>query len=736
MIFATKHRKLVLILFSLITLFFGYKLSEISFGHTMDDFFDKKEEVYLFNKEFFNQFNEVLPNNVIIGVKSQEKIDYELIVKIDSLVSRLKNTVFVKDVYSVTNQQLVLFSAFGTLPYPVLNLETKEDFNLSFTELDSLPDIKNKYISKDKKSTVFYMEIKDSLPIDSLLVLKLQVEQIASDLLIEKPVFVNTIHNNHLITTKIKKDTQRMISIAFILIIIILLYFFRSLAGIFIPFTIVVSSIIWILGTIAAFDVNLNVLTVAIPVIVGVISLSDVIHIISRYSEEKSGDKLLKIKMTQKDILKAIILTTLTTSIGFLSLANSNIKVFTEFALFTAVGVFYAFILAYFILPILLFSAKKITLHNTLEKLIPQKIHTKPVIVITIIFLVITGVGISKVKHDNYVFENLNKKDDISQVMNFMEKEMYGIRDITVTISVPDTNYDLFDKKILNQLNAIELFIENEYGATIDVGLAARAKQTNRAMNGGLASYYKIPEEDYEINKIKNKIKKIANAIRLKSFANFATNSTFIKTKTKDKGSYETRKLNDNLLKFAKINTPDLEVNFGGTAFIIDETNVNVSEGMMWNLLIIVVLIFLIVSYIFKSFAVGFYSLFPNIIPLLTITAVVGWFGFGMNIATTIVYTIAFGIAVDDTIHFLGRYKIEIDRGAKNHQALINTLKTSGGAIFLTTLVLVSGFGVLITSTFFATFITGLLVCVGMVTALLCDLYLLPVLLVLLKRKK
>jgi predicted RND superfamily exporter protein len=146
--------------------------------------------------------------------------------------------------------------------------------------------------------------------------------------------------------------------------------------------------------------------------------------------------------------------------------------------------------------------------------------------------------------------------------------------------------------------------------------------------------------------------------------------------------------------------------------------------------------IFLIVSFIFKSFAVGFYSLFPNIIPLLTITAVVGLFGFGMNIATTIVYTIAFGIAVDDTIHFLGRYKIELDSGNENRQALITTLRTSGGAIFLTTLVLVAGFGVLITSTFFATFITGLLVCVGMVTALLCDLYLLPVLLDWLKKEK
>ncbi|MDA9261784.1 MMPL family transporter [Flavobacteriales bacterium] len=736
MIFATKHRKLVLFLFSIITIFFGYKLTNISFGHDMDDFFDKKEEVYLFNKDFFSQFKEVLPNNVIIGIKKQEKIDYELIVKIDSLASRLKQNSFIKDVYSITNQQLVVFSSFGTLPYSVLNLETKEDFDLSFKELDSLPDIKNKYISEDKKSSVFYLEIQDSLPIDSLLVLKSQVEKLASDLLIGKIVFVNTIHNNHLITTKIKKDTQRMISIAFFLIIIILLYFFRSLAGIFIPFVIVVSSIIWVMGTIAAFGVHLNVLTVAIPVIVGVISLSDVIHIISRYSEEKSTDKLLKIKVTQKDILKAIVLTTLTTSIGFLSLANSNIKVFTEFALYTAVGVFYAFVLAYFILPILLYSSKKITLHNTLERLTPTKIHTKPVLVITVICFIIIGIGISKVKHDNYVFENLNKKDDISQVMNFMEKEMYGIRDITLTVSVPNLSYNLFDKKILGQLNDIETFIENEYVATIDVGLAARSKQVNRALNGGLPSFYTIPDDEYGVNRIKNKLLKHSNFVRLKSFVNFETNSTFIKTKTKDQGSYKTRELNDELLKFAKQNTPDLDVNFGGTAFIIDETNVNVSEGMIWNLLIIVVLIFLIVSFIFKSIAVGFYSLFPNIIPLLAITAVVGLFGYGMNIATTIVYTIAFGIAVDDTIHFLGRYKIELDNGIKNHQALLNTIKTSGGAIFLTSLVLVTGFGVLITSTFFATFITGLLVCVGMIAALLCDLYLLPVLLLWLKKEK
>ena len=213
-------------------------------------------------------------------------------------------------------------------------------------------------------------------------------------------------------------------------------------------------------------------------------------------------------------------------------------------------------------------------------------------------------------------------------------------------------------------------------------------------------------------------------------------NSTFIQTKAKDFGSYETRKTNRELLAFAKINTPDLEVNFGGNAFIIDETNVNVSNNMIWNLVVIVLFIFLIISYIFKSISIGFFSLFPNILPLIAITAIVGWFDFGMNIGTTIVYTIAFGIAVDDTIHFLGRYKIEIDKGNNNYDSLITTIQTSGGAIFLTTLVLVVGFGVLILSNFYANYITGLLVTVSLIVALICDLYLLPVILNWLRKGK
>ena len=736
MVFATRHRKLIILLFLLITAFFGFQLTKVEFGHDLNDFFDRDEKVFVFNEEFFSHFEEELPNSLMIGIKNNQEIDYKTALEIDSFSRSIEKIKGVQRVFSVTNQQLAVFSSFGTIPYDILKLDSEEIFSETWVELDSLPDIKNRFVSKNNKSALIYAIIQDSLPLDSLKEMKEKTDIAAQGFSFEEVFFVNTKHNDFLITKKIKDDSSHLIFIAVILIILILLYFFRSLVGIVIPFAIVVSSVIWIMGTISLFGFKINVLTIAIPVIVGVISLSDVIHIISRYSEEKSIDKIEKIRGTRNDILKAIILTTLTTSFGFLSLSNSNIQVFNEFSVFTAVGVFYAFVLAYFLLPVLLYYSKKITLHNSLEKLTPQRLWIKPTLLVSVIALILSILGILQVKHNNFVYENMGEKDEITQIMNFMEEEMYGIRDLTITVSLRDTNASLFDQSILSQLNKIENFVETEYKATVNMGLATAAKQVNRALNGGEPAAYSIPEDEYDAKRIKQKILKNGRLLKLKSFVSRKNNSTFIQTKAKDFGSYQTRRSNEKLIEFAKVNTPDLDINFGGTAYIIDETNVNVSNGMIWNLFLIVIFIFFIVSFIFKSFSIGFFSLFPNILPLIAITAIVGWFDYGMNIGTTIVYTIAFGIAVDDTIHFLGRYKIELDKGNSNYDSLITTIKTSGGAILLTTLVLVAGFGVLILSSFYANFITGLLVTISLIVALLCDLYLLPVLLNWLKKDK
>jgi len=332
------------------------------------------------------------------------------------------------------------------------------------------------------------------------------------------------------------------------------------------------------------------------------------------------------------------------------------------------------------------------------------------------------------------MYEDINANDKASHSFAFMENEFYGIRELKVTISLQDSNKTIYDYTVIQEINQLEEFIEKEYNATIEMGIATRLKQFNRARNGGDSEFYILPKDEKEYRKTRNKVLKFGKKIQLNSLVSANKKATYIGAKTKDNGSYETRKLNKKLRKFVAENLPNISINLAGVTFIIDETNVHVTQAMIFSLLGIIIFIMILISFIFKSLLVGIVSLLPNILPLLAITSVVGWFDLGMNIATTIVYTIAFGIAVDDTIHFLSRYKIEREKPISNHQAIINTMRTSGGAILLTTLILVFGFGVLIFSDFYANFITGLLVCVGLVVALICDLYLLPVMLLWVKK--
>jgi len=708
----------------------------LQFGYNLDDFFDKNEEDNQFYNTFFAQFDQAMPNAAMVGVQNKSEIDYDVVLQLDSFSKQLERLSWVTEVASVTNLQSVYLTDGEPISSNLLDLSNDSTFISSKNCLDSIPSQKNQFVSKNEKSTLIYLLFSDSLSLESTLILKNQIDSLAQPFAFQNTFFIDLDYNNHLIIEKIKKDSTRMMFLALGLILALMIFFFRSLMGVIIPISIVIGTVVWIMGTIALFGISINVLTIAIPVIVSVISLSDVIHIISRYAEEKEGDAFARIKATQKDIIKAILLTTITTSVGFLSLANSNIPVFKYFGGFTALGVVYALILAYFVLPVLLFYSRKITVSKVLNKITPKRIWGKPTTLVTLVVLVLCILGVLRVHHNNYFYEDLNEDDEVGHILSFVEQEMNGLRDLTLTVSLKDSGASVFDAHILHQLDQLEGYVEKKYPATIEMGLANTVKQINRSLNRGYARYYVIPSNEGDINEVKSMLIKNTQLLKLRSFVSRDKKATFIRTKTRDLGSYNTFALNDSLYAFAKENLPELEVKVSGKAHIIDMTNVNVSEGMIYNLGIIVLFIFLMITFIFRSIFIGFFALIPNIFPLIAITATVGWLGFGMNVATTIVYTIAFGIAIDDTIHFLARYKIERDKGVENNQAILNSIRTSGGAIILTTIILVAGFGVLVSSHFYANYMTGLLVCIGMVMALLCDLFLLPLVLKWVKKER
>lgn len=735
MLLAIRYKWYFVLLFSAVTLFLGYKLKDLSFEHDIGSFFNKNNQEYEFSQEFFKQFSHDgnKRNNstktVSVILQSNKKIDLNFLKDLDQLSTEIQEISPVVKCHSITNQPLFLFTSMGKFPYKIFHLDDSTSFEKDIEISKNYPELVNRYISKDWTSSIIFVELKPSSNLDTLLRVKKEILTLFSANKFEKIQFFSSTLTNHLVVEKLKKESIILTSIAVGFIILILIFFTRSFIGVIIPLSIVIICVIWIIGTITLMNVSLNVLTIAIPVIVGVISLSDVIHIISRFSEEKTSDQKLKVKLTQKDMLKAIVLTSITTSLGFLSLIPSQIQVFVEFGFFSTLGVLYAFVLAYWLLPILLIRTKKITLHNNLGKIIPNKLYPKAGTIGFMITSILCIIGLTLVKSNSFIYDDIEAKDPASEAINTIEKEFYGIRDLSLAIKLKDTTKKLTDFDVINQLDDIQNKADSIYQLNNYSSIITLIKQMNRAKNGGRIEYFKVPEKEKDLKKIwrlfdKNKRYFTADALVSKNKLN-----TFIYSKIHDVGSNIIRKKNKELLAYVNQHHKKLfEVIPTGGSHLLDYTNFNVAETMLFSLALIILVIVAFISFVFKSIKIGLISIIPNTMPLLVIVGVVGWFDLGLSVSTTIVFTIVFGIAVDDTIHFLSRYQIESKKKITINEKISNCIKTSGAAISLTSIILIAGFGTLMFSGFHANYTTGLLISIGLLTALLCDLFVLPVL--------
>jgi predicted RND superfamily exporter protein len=185
------------------------------------------------------------------------------------------------------------------------------------------------------------------------------------------------------------------------------------------------------------------------------------------------------------------------------------------------------------------------------------------------------------------------------------------------------------------------------------------------------------------------------------------------------------QQINDDVVKFTVT----------GTSNLIDKNNVYLARNMFQGLGIAFLVVAVIAGIMFRSLRMVLITLIPNIIPLLMVAGIMGMFGIALKLSTSIIFTIAFGIAVDDTIHFISKFRIELNKGKSILYALKRTYLSTGKAIIITSIILSGGFLTLILSSFGGTFYTGLLVSLTLIFALLIDLTLLPVLILLFYRK-
>ena len=177
------------------------------------------------------------------------------------------------------------------------------------------------------------------------------------------------------------------------------------------------------------------------------------------------------------------------------------------------------------------------------------------------------------------------------------------------------------------------------------------------------------------------------------------------------------------------IDTDLIKVKLTGSTLLLDKSNEIITCHLLYGLLFAIFIVSVIMGLLYRSVKVTLLALVPNLLPLVMILGIIGWTDMGLKMSTAIIFTIAFGIAVDDTLHFMSRLKSELKKGKTVDEAIRTTYLSTGRAIVITSTILVLGFGILLFSSFQTTFITGLLVSLALLFALFADLILLPVLL-------
>ncbi len=362
--------------------------------------------------------------------------------------------------------------------------------------------------------------------------------------------------------------------------------------------------------------------------------------------------------------------------------------------------------------------------------------YPKPIIIFTFFFAIISVIGAFKINSHNSLMDDLKPGTKLYDDIMLAEKRMGAILPLEIIVSINNPNKlevnDIRDPIFLQNLDMLQQYISSIDDIGKMISMVDHIKEFNRAMNDGNNKYYTIPSSRPAITQTI-----LIYGDKFNSLINFDYTKARITGRVKDIDSKRAAEIKKDIYRFVENKMPDyFKVDITGTTFLALATNDYLVSDLTTSFVAAFILITLVMIILFKSISITLISIIPNTIPMLAMAAIMGYFDIILRPPTAMTFAVAFGIAVDDTIHYLTRYRMELP-GHKWHYRMANdkTIMTTGLAMITTTGILVTGFLILVFSSFTPTADFGLLAALTIFIALICDLTFLPALLGLVKPK-
>lgn len=750
----TRHYKLTLFAVFMISAVMGLYYLNQRQDNNIGVFFEENDIIYREYKDFVDEYGS--EEFVVLAFKENDFFTNPVIDLTRKLSDALNQIYGVERVMALTDVEEVVGQEDAVIFRKLIPEGAFSDAALQRIKEKVLanPVARGNLISLDGKTSAILVELQHMQQKDKFDTLENIVKASQAVVKGRTKIYYTGIPFLENETNRLSQKDVRIFSVATSLIIfLIVTMIFKDLTLSFLAMMTLFTTQIWGIGLFVLCGEKMNWVTSAMTAILLAMAIADSVHLISHLKKvyrPGQDDIVNKIAESTRAIFMPCLLTTLTTCIGYLSFTTSPLRPSCIMGLFTAIGVFLAFVIDVTFLPSAMvlmrdriarsLSAKRNDRSAFNEGLLHRWLssagrfsttYVKTLLVVFAALIVFSVAGMTRLKFETNSANYLNDANPIKQDAMFLDKNLGGAIPFMVLIR-SEGEADFTDPAALKLVERVQDTISEHDKAYItkSTSIVDYVKEFNKAFNGNDDAFYAIPDshleilDSYELGDteiLQRLISHDKKEVCINFLSKWGSNERAVAS-----GIFYRKKLTELL-------GDDFSFTVTGITklYITMEEMLKTSQKRSFS--VAFVLIFIMMLFVCRNFKLALISMAPNIFPIVFTLGIMGWLNIALDAATIMIASVTLGIAVDDTIHFIAWYRRLSGPGTDAKEAIRQTFLFVGKPIIVTTILLFFGFGVFILGSFKPTQTFGVLTAFSMLFALIGDLFLLPAVILMLK---
>ncbi|MEI6852911.1 MAG: MMPL family transporter [Bacteroidota bacterium] len=760
-----RYRTTNLIIIALLTAFMAWQATKIQLSYELQEMLPSTDSTSIQYQQFKSVFGED-GSVMFVGLQDSNIFHLQEFNDLIDLTANLKKIEGVQEILSITRTFKLLKNdstkKFDFKPIVKDKPKTQAELDTLKTLIYSYPFYDN--LLYNRQSNVYLLmltldkqKISTGARFKLIDDIKAQIEVFTSKYKIQAHYsglpYIRTVTS-----LKVKHELLLFIILSLLIAALVLFFYFRSWKAIAIPLLVVAIGVIWVLGTMVLFQYKITLLTGIIPPLLIIIGIENCIFLLNKYHYEyrEHGNKVKALSRIVQRVGFATLLTNLSVAAGFAAFIIIQNRMLHQFGVIASLNILVLYIVSLFLIPILFSFLKPPTAkqikhleNKTVKKLIDfivfsVKQRRKLIYTISIVVLLIGVYGITRLRTTGNIVDDISKKDPLYKDLMFFEKHFKGVMPFEISIDSKKKK-GILNRKMLEKINTLQDSLATYPELSKPLSIVEVVKFAKQAFYDGDPEYYNLPNGNEMVfmlgylPKFNGKKKSIIN-----NFVDSTMQRTRISVQMENIGTKDIERILSDLkpkidtifnkdyydavrAKDTSVKVTKVDVVLTGTSVVfLKGTNYLVTN--LWTSLVIATLIIsLLMLLMFTSARMVLISMIPNLLPQIMTAAMMGYLGITIKPSTVLIFSVALGISVDNAILYLSRYRFQLK--LKRHtleECVIAALKEAGYSMIYSSSVLFLGFSIFIFSTFGGTQAMGYLITFTMFTAMLCNLLLLP----------